>query len=223
MKKTALFLAALAVATVATAQEQGRVLSATPVVQQVGIPQQVCGNETVYSGSRNSGAGALLGAIAGGAAGNAVGRGGGRAAATALGIFGGAVLGNQVEGSGPPQYQTVRRCTTETTYENRTMGYDVVYEYAGRQYSTRTPSDPGGWIPVSVQPLTGNQGQIYSIQHDPYYGQQGVTTQPGVVTSTYATQPAYPVQPAYVSPPMAVIEYGYARPYYPAHRNPYWR
>ena len=167
--------------------------------------------------------GALLGAIAGGAAGNAVGRGGGRAAATALGIFAGAVRGNQVEGSGPHQYQTVRRCTTETTYENRTMGYDVVYEYAGRQYSTRTPSDPGGWIPVSVQPLTGNQGQIYSTQPDPYYGQQGVTAQPGVVTSTYATQPAYPVQPAYVSPPMAVIEYGYARPYYPAHRNPYWR
>ena len=67
MKKTALFLAALAAATVATAQEQGRVLSATPVVQQVGIPQQVCGNETVYNGSHNSGAGALLGAIAGGA------------------------------------------------------------------------------------------------------------------------------------------------------------
>ena len=79
MKKTALFLAAVGVATVATAQEQGRVLSATPVVQQVGIPQQVCDNEAIYSGSRNSGAGALLGAIAGGAAGNAVGRGGGRA------------------------------------------------------------------------------------------------------------------------------------------------
>jgi uncharacterized protein YcfJ len=222
MKKIALFSVLAAVATVAAAQEQGRVLSATPVVQQVGIPQQVCGNETVYSGARNSGAGALLGAIAGGAAGNAVGHGSGRAAATALGLMGGAMLGNQVEGSGQPQYQNVQRCTTETYYENRTMGYDVVYEYAGRQYNTRTQTDPGGWIPVSVQPVTSSQGRIYSTQPDPY-GPQGGYPQSGVITSTYPAQPAYPAQPTYVSPPVTVIEYGYGRPYYPAHRNPYWR
>jgi uncharacterized protein YcfJ len=226
MKKFALFSILIAVATVAVAQEQGRVLSATPLVQQVGIPQQVCGNETVYGGSHNSGAGALLGAIAGGAAGNAVGHGGGRAAATALGVIGGAVLGNQIEGSGQPRYQNIQRCTTETYYENRTVGYDVVYEYAGRQYNTRTQTDPGAWIPVSVQPLTGsqgqNQGQIYSTQPEPYR-QQGVYAPPGVVTSTHQTQPTYPVQPAYANPPVTVIEYGYGRPYYPAHRNPYWR
>ena len=228
MKKTALFLGALAVATVATAQEQGRVLSATPVVQQVGIPQQVCGNETVYGGAPNSGAGALLGAIAGGAAGNAVGHGSGRAAATALGVIGGALLGNQIEGNGQPRYENVQRCTTETYYEDRTVGYDVVYEYAGRQYNTRTQADPGPWIALSVQPLTGTQGRIYSTQPDSYR-QQGVYSQPGVVTSTYRTQPAYAVQPAYpdqpvyVNPPAMVIEYGYGRPYYPAHRNPHWR
>ncbi|WP_026437615.1 glycine zipper 2TM domain-containing protein [Acidovorax sp. JHL-9] len=222
MQKIALFPILVAVATAAAAQEQGRVLSATPVLQQVGVPQQVCGNETVYSGSRNSGAGALLGAIAGGAAGNAVGRGGGRAAATALGIVGGAVLGNQVEGSGQPQYQNVQRCTTETYYENRTVGYDVVYEYAGRQYSTRTQTDPGGWIPIRVQPLTGNQGQLYSTPPDPY-GPQGVYAQPGMVIPTYQVQPSYPAPPTYVNPPVTVIEYGYGRPYYPSHRNPYWR
>ena len=63
MTKFALFSVLAALATAATAQEQGRVLSATPVVQQVGIPQQVCDNEAIYSGSRNSGAGALLGAM----------------------------------------------------------------------------------------------------------------------------------------------------------------
>lgn len=217
MKKIALLSALLAVATAASAQEQGRVLSATPVLQQVAIPQQVCGNETVYSGNRNSGAGAVMGAIAGGAAGNAIGRGNGRAAATALGVIGGAVLGNQIEGSGQPQYQNVQRCTTETYYENRTVGYDVVYEYAGRQYSTRTQNDPGAWIPVSVQPMDSGRGPVYSTQPDPY-GQQGVYSQPGVVTSTYPVQP-----PTYVSPPVTVIEYGYGRPYYPPHRNPYWR
>lgn len=216
MKKIVIFSAMAAVASLASAQEQGRVLSATPIVQQVGIPQQVCGNETVYSGNRTSGAGAVMGAIAGGAAGNAIGKGSGRAAATAIGVIGGAVLGNQIEG-GQPQYQNVQRCTTETYYENRTVGYNVVYEYAGRQYTTRTQNDPGRWIPLSVQPT----GQTYSTQPAPY-AQQGVYSQPGVVTSTYPVQPVYQ-QPTYVTPPVTVIEYGYDRPYYPHHRNPYWR
>ena len=217
MKKTAIVTALVICALPAFAQEQGRVLSSTPIVQQVGIPQQVCGNETVYSGSRNTGAGAVMGAIAGGAAGNAIGKGHGRTAATALGVIGGAVLGNQIEGSGQPQYQNVQRCTTETYYENRTVGYNVVYEYAGRQYTTRTQNDPGRWIPLSVQPT----GQTYSTQPDPY-AQQGVYSQPGVVTSTYPVQPVYQ-QPTYVTPPVTVIEYGYDRPHYPHHRNPYWR
>ena len=131
MRKTVILTAVALCSTAVWAQEQGRVLSATPIVQQVGVPQQVCGNETVYSGSRNSGAGAVMGAIAGGAAGNAIGKGNGRVAATALGVIGGAVLGNQIEGSGRPQYETVQRCTTESYFENRTVGYNVVYEYAG--------------------------------------------------------------------------------------------
>lgn len=216
MKSIIIFSALAVIGTAASAQEQGRVLSATPIVQQVATPQQVCGNETVYSGNRTTGAGAVMGAIAGGAAGNAIGKGSGRAAATALGVIGGAVLGNQIEG-GQPQYQNVQRCTTETYYENRTVGYDVVYEYAGRQYTTRTQTDPGRWIPVSVQPT----GQTYSTQPDPY-ASHGVYSQPGVVTSTYPAQPIYQ-QPTYVTPPVTVIEYGYdSRPYYP-HRNPYWR
>jgi len=89
MRKTVILTAVALCSTAVWAQEQGRVLSATPIVQQVGVPQQVCGNETVYSGSRNSGAGAVMGAIAGGAAGNAIGKGNGRVAATALGVIGG--------------------------------------------------------------------------------------------------------------------------------------
>ena len=78
MKKIVIFSALAAVAVVASAQEQGRVLSATPIIQQVGVPQQVCGNETVYSGNRTTGAGAVIGAIAGGAVGNTIGKGSGR-------------------------------------------------------------------------------------------------------------------------------------------------
>lgn len=205
MKKLALLAIMVCSATLATAQEHGRVLSSTPVIQQVGVPRQVCGNETVYGGGRTSGAGAVIGGIVGGAAGNAIGKGNGRAAATALGVIGGAVVGNQVESNNNPQYQTIQRCTTETYYENRTVGYDVTYEYAGRRYTTRTNSDPGAWIPLSVRPM-GNEG--YSTQPS-YY------PQPGVVST----------QPGYVTPPATVIEYGYDRPYPPPAPayNPYWR
>ncbi len=45
----------------------------------------------------NSGGGAALGAVIGGVVGNQIGHGSGRAAATVLGVFGGAVVGDNVE------------------------------------------------------------------------------------------------------------------------------
>lgn len=45
----------------------------------------------------DSGAGAVIGGLAGGVLGHQIGRGVGNAAATALGIFGGAVVGDRVE------------------------------------------------------------------------------------------------------------------------------
>ena len=47
----------------------------------------------------DSGGGAALGGVIGGVVGNQVGRGSGRAAATVLGIFGGAIVGDNVERS----------------------------------------------------------------------------------------------------------------------------
>lgn len=200
MNKTIILTALATAALAAQAQEQGRVFSATPVTQQVAVPRQVCGNETIYSGARpTTGAGAVLGAIAGGAAGNAIGKGSGRAAATAIGVIGGAVLGNHIEGQGQPQYETVQRCGTETYYENRTVGYNVVYEYAGRQYTTQTATDPGRYINVQVQPVNGPV---------PYGGY----VQPGVVTSPYAAPP---------QPGVTIIEYGYEGDPYYRRRHPH--
>ena len=88
MKSTTLLgvaaVAAVLGAPVAQAQEQGRVLSSTPILQQVSVPRQVCGNEMVYNNDNTSGAGAVIGAIAGGILGNQVGGGTGRAAAAHL-------------------------------------------------------------------------------------------------------------------------------------------
>lgn len=128
-------------------------ISSTPVIQQVAIPRQVCTNEQVAVQQSKSGAGALMGAIAGGAMGNAVGGGSGKAAATVLGIIGGAAIGDNIEGSPQTQFQNVQRCRTQTFYENRVVAYNVAYEYAGRQYSVQMPYDPGPNIQLQITPV----------------------------------------------------------------------
>lgn len=147
-------LLALAGTGLAQAQdERGRVISATPVVQQIAVPRQVCTDQTVTVPGQKSGAGALIGGIAGGAMGNAVGNGSGRALATMIGLVGGAIVGDRIEGGGEPQTRTVQQCGTQNFYENRTVAYDVVYEYAGRQYRTQMPHDPGKFVRLSVTPM----------------------------------------------------------------------
>ena len=149
---TAGLLAALACSTV-HAQEVGKVISSTPVIQQVGVPRQVCNEGQVVTPGQKSGAGAAMGAIAGGAVGNQVGQGSGRALATAIGLFGGAILGDKIEGPGTPEVRHVQNCSTQTVYENRTMGYNVVYEYAGKQYTVQMPQDPGPTVRLQVTPM----------------------------------------------------------------------
>jgi uncharacterized protein YcfJ len=149
--------------------EQGRVISSTPVIQQVVAPRQVCQDQTVTVPGQKSGAGALVGGIAGAALGNAVGDGSGRALATMIGIVGGAVVGNSIEGSSPPSTQVVQQCNTQNFYENRTVAYNVVYEYAGRQYSTQMAQDPGRFVRLSVKPVgalpPSPPVQTYPVQH----------------------------------------------------------
>ena len=133
----------------AQAQEMARVMSAAPVVQQVAVPRQVCTTQQVTQRGATTGAGAVIGGVAGGVLGNQIGHGSGRAAATALG----AVLGNTIEGNqaSNSRVQDVQNCTTQTFYEDRISGYNVRYEYAGREYQTQMPYDPGPSIRVQVQ------------------------------------------------------------------------
>jgi len=137
----------------ASAQETGRVISSTPVIQQVAVPRQVCTNTQVATQGQKSGAGALMGAIAGGTVGNNVGGGSGRTAATMLGVLGGAILGDKVEGAPAPEVRTVQNCTNQVFYENRTAGYHVVYEFAGKQYTVQMPSDPGPTVRLQITPM----------------------------------------------------------------------
>ena len=155
MKKLFILSAALVTSGLSLAQTQdmGHVLSATPILQQVGVPRQVCNTEQVAVQQPKSGGGAILGAIAGGAMGNAVGGGSGKAAATMLGLIGGAVVGNNLEGSPASQSQEVQRCTTQTFLETRTVAYQVAYEFAGKHYTVQMPRDPGPTIRLQITPI----------------------------------------------------------------------
>ena len=195
-----------------------RVISSTPVVQQVAVPRQVCSNQVVVTDAPRSGAGALLGAVAGGAAGNAIGNGGGRAVATILGVVGGAMLGNNIEGS-TNQVQNVQQCSTQTYYENRPSHYNVLYEYQGSQYNVQMPNDPGLYVRLQVTPVGAinqlpQQPQTYSPQPQPlnYYPQQAAPqafVQPAYAQPTYVQQ-SY-IQQSYVQP-VYVQSVGYVHP-----------
>ena len=155
MKKLFILSAALVTSGLSLAQTQdlGHVISATPILQQVGVPRQVCSTEQVAVQQPKSGGGAILGAIAGGAMGNAVGGGSGKAAATMLGLIGGAVVGNNLEGSPVSQSRDIQRCTTQTFLETRTVAYQVAYEFAGKHYTVQMPHDPGPTIRLQITPI----------------------------------------------------------------------
>jgi uncharacterized protein YcfJ len=190
--------------------EYGRVLSSTPIQSQVSVPRQICGVEQVAVPAQKSGGGAALGAIAGGVIGNSMGHGSGRAAATAVGIVGGALLGDRIEGGSPSQVQNVERCVTQNVIEYRTTGYNVMYEYAGRQYNVQMPQDPGQWIKLQVTPVGGPQSSLPTntvVSDNVIYAEQPqvVYAQPAVV---YAPAPVYMPSPVVIG-----ASFGYGRPY----------
>ena len=204
-----------------------RVISSTPVVQQVAVPRQVCSNQDVITESPKSGGGALMGAVAGGAVGNAIGNGGGRALATMIGLVGGALVGDRVEGSSN-QVQNVQHCSTQTFYENRASLYNVTYEYQGTQYNVQMVNDPGPYVRLQVTPVGAvnsapqmAQPQTYLQQPSaqPVYIQQSTTYVQPVVTAPvlYQAAPVYYAQPYYPRPyyaPVGVsLNFGYSRGY----------
>jgi len=209
MIATAVMLAAGA--GTASATEYGTVISSTPVTQQIAAPQQQCWDEQQVVQQRSSGAGALVGALIGGAVGNQFGGGMGRAAATGLGFVAGAALGDRAEAANnPPVATTVRRCQPVAQYENRVVGYDVVYEYNGQRYNTRLAQDPGprialdvsvtpaGGMPPTAPPTSSLPPPVYSPRSPaPVAYAQPVYAQPVV----YAPAPAY----YYGAPPVVVV------------------
>lgn len=194
-----------------------RVITSTPVVNQVAVPRQVCNTQQVITETQKSGGGALLGAVAGGAVGNAVGNGGGRALATVIGLVGGAMVGDRVEGSNS-QVQNIQQCSTQTFYENRASHYNVVYEYQGTQYNAQMAQDPGPYVRLQVTPV----GAMPPAPQPGFPAQQIQPAQPQTYYQQAPVQPGYVVQQPVFLAPVVVESYSsyYGRPYYPRYYYP---
>ena len=172
---TALLLAGCVAAPTVFAQsfeDHARVTSVRPVNERIPVSREECWNDRVRAYENRTvtrsdtgapiGAGTVLGAIVGGVVGHQVGSGRGNDVATAAGAIAGGLVGNQVDraNAGPPGQVTqvervpverdVQRCRTVQEMREAVVGYDVGYEYRGRQFTTRLPYDPGRMVPVRV-------------------------------------------------------------------------
>ena len=188
MKKLAFSIAtACAAAAPAYASEaymdRARVISAQPVVERIPVSREQCWNEKVRSYEERRvtrsdtgaaiGPGTVLGAIVGGVAGHQVGSGRGNDAATAAGAVIGGMVGNQVDRDqgrvGPggsttqvervPVERNVEKCRTVQEVREARVGYDVRYEFHGREFRTRMDRDPGRFlrVAVNVEPREGEE------------------------------------------------------------------
>ncbi len=145
--------------------DYAEVIDAEPIYRTVEIstPRQVCWDEVRYEDEgyigrrRGSVAGsAIIGGVIGGVIGHQIGSGRGNEIATVAGAIAGSAIGasRTAKRNRQRQYEpvVVERCETRNEYEEREVldGYNVVYEYNGRQYTTRTDAFPGDSIRVRV-------------------------------------------------------------------------
>ena len=213
MKKLTLTTLLCIAAAAAQAQEVGQVISRTAVYQQVAVPRQTCVQSAPQAPTQTSGGGAIIGAIAGGVIGSQLGGRDSQGLATMAGVIGGAVLGNKVESqNNPPQPQTT--CTTQTVYENRLIGYNVVYGYAGKQYNVQLPQDPGPTIPLQVTPMSTPRSEAPAATIVSHLPPATVVTESRVV---YVPTPVYRSYP----PVYTGVNLGWG--WSSGHRHGHWR
>ena len=149
-----------------------------------------------------------------------------------------ALLGALATGSAMAQQQVQARVVSANyvTEPNGRTGYNVTYEYQGREYETFTDTHPGSTIPVDVSAygvITAPVASQSQLNSEPIAGNgrapwEGVVPEQGVVVSsarpaapTYYAAPAYPA-PVYVAPAPVYVApaYGYGYGYAPAYAYP---
>ena len=130
-------------------------------------------------------------------------------------------------------------CRSVTNFEKQTIGYKVVYEYAGKQYTTQLPEDPGATVSLQITPAVNGRPTtrsstppnvsttepIYEERWDadrdrPYQVRRTTEGWDADRDSTYST--VVPTEPRYVE--RVYVEPGYYGPspyYYPSYYGYY--
>ena len=140
-----------------------RVVNVEPLRRQVRVSEPVreCWQEESYASegpfSSNHVGGTLLGGAIGTVIGNQIGHGRGKDVARVAGALVGGAIGHNVSVDRQRQQygnrgRTYERCEVRyrDNWEERVDGYEVTYEYAGREYVSRMPYDPGDRIRIHV-------------------------------------------------------------------------
>ena len=148
-------LTALAAPTFATDyRDSAPVVSSVPVYQTVSEPQQQCWTESITSyQERRSPSRAILGGLTGGLLGSTIGRGNGRVASAAVGAAIGALVGDHLgnrDNSAVAVTRPIQRCQTAQNYRQVLTGYQVTYNYNGRDTTVVLPYDPGPRVTVEI-------------------------------------------------------------------------
>ena len=108
-----------------TFTEYAPVISSTPIIQRVTEPREECWTETITTDEVRRLGGISLGSFD-----------------TSTNVV-------------VPVRRDVQRCRTVQAATDTIQGYDVRYRYHGREYVTRTATDPGDRIPVDVSVMPG--------------------------------------------------------------------
>ena len=139
------------------------VVHVEPIVRSVRVstPHEVCYDRDVerivHERHHRSATPTIVGTIVGGVIGNQFGKGRGRTVATIAGAALGGSIGNDIgrkhHGRAHRVITTETHCDVEhvVEHEQRITGYHVTYLYDGREFRTRTATDPGDTIRVRVQ------------------------------------------------------------------------
>ena len=154
----------------AAASDYADVVRVEPLRSQVRVSEPVreCWQETRQGSdgpfAYNHVGRTLVGSAIGVAVGNQIGRGSGKDVARVAGALIGGAIGHNVSVDrqrqlGGDRGRSYERCDVRyrDRFEERIDGYEVTYEYAGREYVTRMPYDPGERIRVRVDvtPVAG--------------------------------------------------------------------
>jgi uncharacterized protein YcfJ len=141
------------------------VISSVPIYQTVVEPQQQCWTESVtrYEEHRSAG-GVILGGITGGLIGSTIGRHNGRAASAVVGAVIGAVVGDHIanrDNNPVAVTRPIQRCQTVENQRQVVTGYQVTYNYNGRNTTVAMPYDPGARVPIDVGVITSGRQPAY--------------------------------------------------------------